>query len=413
MSCSENDGPGFKLDIRSNPIQEEGGDSEEVLSNVASRLRDVNYSYHYMKFRANANKSVVMPPRRLGPSRGRRDVRNTIFVPNPSTPENVPVPEASLPLMSPMSNALQVSDEHRGSDAHSITSSRSIGSLNSNPVKHPSLEQPGLNASIIETINASFSAGQLTKSVVTGEVALAFNESEGTPMSHIESIRLGNFAVLEKVAPNPQFLTQIPSRSGEYKVNLAQLASTTVAFKYQVHLEEANLSTYAPITLTPNWKVEPKQTSVILNYSFNTNFTSEVSRSVTLQNVFVAINIEHSRALSCLSKPAGTFSKEKSLIYWKLGDLILSAEDSGPQTLLARFTTEAEAKPGSVEARWEISGEAAAVLGSGLSVSQRSGAKEDGSSDPFADESAATPSAAAVYKDVFTVKKLQSGKYMA
>ena len=40
---SENDSPGFKLDIRSNPIQEEGADSEEVLSNVASRLRDVKF----------------------------------------------------------------------------------------------------------------------------------------------------------------------------------------------------------------------------------------------------------------------------------------------------------------------------------------------------------------------------------
>ena len=354
-----------------------------------------------------------MPPRRLGPSRGRRDVRNTIFVPNPSTPESVPVPEASLPPMSPMNKAIQLSDEHRGSDAHSITSSHSIGSLTSNPVKHPHLEQPGLNASIIETINASFSAGQITKSFVTGEVALAFNETEGTPMSEVDSIRLGNFAVLEKVAPNPQFITQMPSRSGEYKVKLSQLASTAVAFKYQVHIEDTILSTYAPISLIPNWKVEPKQTSVILNYSFNPGFASEVSRSVTLQNVFVAINIENTRALSCLSKPVGHFHKEKSLIYWKLGDLSLSADDEGPQKLLARFTTEAEAKPGSVEARWEISGEAVSALGSGLSVSQGSGSREEGSSDPFADESAAAASSSAVYKDVPTVKKLLSGKYMA
>ena len=354
-----------------------------------------------------------MPPRRLGPSRGRRDVRNTIFVPNPSTPESVPIPEISLPPMSPMNKAIQITDEHRGSDTHSITSSHSIGSLTSNPIKHPHLEQPGLNASIIETVNASFSAGQIIKSVVTGEVALAYNGTKSTPMSEIDSIRLGNFAVLEKVAPNPQFITQMPSRSGEYKVSLSQLASTTVAFKYQVHLEDANQSTYAPITLTPNWKVEPKQTLVKLYYSFNPGFASEISRSVTLQNVFVALNIENSRALSCHSRPVGHFSKEKSLIYWKLGDLVLSADDQGPQELLARFTTEAEAKPGSVEARWEIIGEAATALGSGLSVSQGSGTKEDGSSDPFADESVAAPSSAAVYKDVPTVRKMLSGKYMA
>ena len=315
--------------------------------------------------------------------------------------------------MSPMNRAIQLSDEYRGSDAHSITSSHSIGSLASSLIRHPQLDQPGLNASIIETVSTSFSAGQVTKSVITGEVALAFNETEKTPLSESDSIRLGNFAVLEKVAPNPQFITQLPSRSGEYKVNLLQIASTSVAFKYQVHVEDANLASYAPMTLLPNWKVESKQTSVILNYSFNPSFAVDVSRSVTLQNVFVAINIENARALSCLSKPVGHFSKEKSLIYWKLGDVVLSAHNEGPHKLLARFTTEGEARPGNVEARWEIGGEAATVLGSGLSVSQVSGIKEDGGSDPFADESAAPLSSAALYKDVPTVKKLLSGKYMA
>ena len=354
-----------------------------------------------------------MPPRRLGPSRGRRDVRNTIFVPNPSTPESAQIPEASLPPTSPMSRAIQVSDEHKGSDAHSITSSHSIGSPTSNTIRHPQFENPGLSASIIEIISTSFTAGQVLKSVVTGEVALAFNETESTPTSEFDSLRLGNFAVLEKVAPNPQFITQIPSRSGEYKVNLSQLASTTVAFKYQVHLEETNLASYAPMTLMPNWKVEPKQISVILSYSFNPSFVSEVSRSVMLQNVVVSINIENARAHSCLSKPVGHFSKEKSLIYWKLGDLVLSAHDESAKKLLARFATEGEAKPGSVEARWEITGEAAVPLGSGLNVSQISGVKEDGSSDPFADESTITPFPGAVYKDVPTVKKLLSGKYTA
>jgi hypothetical protein len=85
----------------------------------------------------------------------------------------------------------------------------------------------------------------------------------------------------------------------------------------------------------------------------------------------------------------GTFSKDKSLIYWKLGDITLDQYDSGPHKLLARFATESEAKPGNVEARWEVSGEHAAGIGSGLSMSHldisSEGPREEGT-DPFADE---------------------------
>ena len=273
------------------------------------------------------------------------------------------------------------------------------------------MHQSGLNGSIVETVSAWFSNGQVTKAVVIGELALANIGPETQARSGTESIRLDNFPVLEKVAPNPTFITQIPSKSGEYVVDLSHLARTSVAFKYQVHLEEASLAAHAPIMLTPNWKVEPTQTSVILSYSFNPAFCSAAKRSVSLQNVIVAINIEQAKALSCLSKPVGIFSKEKSLIYWKLGDLTLDAYEEAPQKLLARFATESEAKPGNVEARWEISGEHASGLGSGLSISQMSKAREDGA-DPFADEGNATPSSGA-YKEVPIVRKLVSGKYVA
>ena len=273
------------------------------------------------------------------------------------------------------------------------------------------MHQSGLSGSIVETVSAWFSNGQVTKAVVTGELALANNGPETQARSGTESIRLENFPVLEKVAPNPAFITQIPSKSGEYVVDLSHLARTSVAFKYQVHLDEASLAAHAPVMLIPNWKVEPTQTSVILSYSFNPAFCSAAKRSVALQNVIVAINIENAKALSCLSKPVGTFSKEKSLIYWKLGDLSLDAYEEAPQKLLARFATESEAKPGNVEARWEINGEHASGLGAGLSISQMSKAREDGA-DPFADEGNATLSSGA-YREVPVVRKLVSGKYVA
>lgn len=274
-------------------------------------------------------------------------------------------------------------------------------------IKHPEMHQPGLNASIVETVNAWFSQNQVTKALVTGELALAHNAGGATSASGTENIRLENFPVLEKVAPNPTFITQLPSRSGEYSVSLAQLARTTVAFKYQVHLEESNLAAHAPIALAPSWKIEPTQASVIVNYSFNPAFVSPLKRSVMLKNVMVVINVDKAKALGCQSKPVGTFSKEKSSIYWKLGDVTLDSYAEGPLKLLARFTTESEAKAGSVEVRWEISGEDSAGLGSGLGLSQMNGSGAEGGADPFADEGGVA------WKEMSVVRKVVSGKYVA
>lgn len=274
------------------------------------------------------------------------------------------------------------------------------------------MTEPGLNVSVIETVSASFSSGQVTKAAVIGELAMTHNAPEVTSSSSTETVRLENFPVLEKVAPNPSFVTQIPSRSGEYSVSLGQISRAAVAFKYQVHLEESNLAAHAPITITPNWKVEPKQTSVIISYAFNPAFVSPTGRSVTMKNVVVAVNLEGAKAQACQSKPVGSFSKEKSLIYWKLGDITIDGYAEAPQKLLARFSTESEGKPGSVDMRWEISGEAAAGLGSGLGLSRSGSTEKEGSPDPFADESVAG-SPAGAWKEVKVHRKIVSGTYTA
>lgn len=301
----------------------------------------------------------------------------------------------------------------QGSDAQSVRSAHSMSSL-ANPatVSHPQMHQPGLNASIIETVNATFENMQVVKAVVIGELALQHNPSETASPTGSEHIRLENFPVLEKVAPNPIFINQMPSKSGEYSVSLAQVTRPSVAFKYQVHLEDSNLAAHAPISITPSWRIEASQASVILTYAFNPAFVSPARRSVSLKNVVVVIPIEGARALSCQSKPLGIFAKDRSLVYWKLGDMTLDEYAEAPQKLLARFTTESEAKAGHVEVRWEISGEAATGLGSGLSLSQSAVSKEEGGSDPFADEGALT-STPGSWKEVPLTRKLMSGKYIA
>ena len=358
--------------------------------------------------------SQAAPPRRPGTVRGRRDVRNTVFVPSGQPIESAglgspPMPSApSFGLASPPLPGAQ-----QGSDAQSIRSAHSVNSL-ANPAAatHPQMHQPGLNASIIETVSATFEKTQVIKATVIGELALQHNPSETASPSGVENIRLENFPVLEKVAPNPVFVNQMPSRSGEYTVSLSQVTRPSVAFKYQVHLDNGNLAAHAPISITPSWKIEPSQASVILTYAFNPAFVSPAKRSVSLKNVVVVIPVENAKALSCQSKPLGIFAKERSLVYWKLGDMTLDGYAEAPQKLLARFSTEGECTAGAVEVRWEISGEAAAGLGSGLGLSQTTGGKEEGGSDPFADEGTST-TALGTWKEVPVSRRIMSGKYIA
>jgi hypothetical protein len=342
--------------------------------------------------------------------------------PSPSTPTVfpplIPPPQPASPAFKPPHRAL-LSDEHGApaSDTQSIRSGRSLSSSASATVKHPDLHEPGLNASLVETVSAWFEQGNVTKAMVIGQVALAYNpiDISAGPFG-TEHIRLENFPVLEKVAPNPAFIEQIPDNPGSYSVELAKITKTSVAFHYQLHIENDSVAALAPIILNPLWKAEPTQVSAILNYSLNPKFDLRGASSVTIRNLVLVIRLEPgSKATSCQSKPAGTFSRDKGLIYWRLGDVTLS-RDQPAQSIRARFITEGDAKPGNTEARWEISGEQSLSLGSGLGVSLSAPGetKPDPEDDPFADaeENASSAAPSVQWKPVPSVKRITSGTYL-
>ncbi|CAI6334572.1 unnamed protein product [Periconia digitata] len=374
------------------------------------------------------------PPRRSGTLRGRRDVRNTVFVPNPATPELTsigelpPIPSAgsgapsfntpAIPPQPPspafkLTHRNLVSEDHTASDTQSIRSGRSLSSSTSATIKHPEMHDPGLNSSIAETVSTWFEQGNVTKALVIGQIALAFNPVDiaAGPFG-TETIRLENFPVLEKVAPNPAFVEQIADNPGNYRVDLSKITKTSVAFHYQIHLEPENLASFAPILLSPLWKTEASQTSVILNYGLNPKYNLGEATSVTVQNVILLLRLEPgSKTTSCQSKPSGSFSKDKAHIYWRLGDVTFT-RDQPPQTMRVRFFTEGEAKPGNCEARWEITGDQALRTGSGLGVSQRAPATEKLEADPFADADENAPPTTPAWKEVVSVKRITSGTYI-
>lgn len=169
----------FRLNIQNSPIAEEDPDaSKAAISNVANTLS-----------------TMSMPARRAGTVRGRRDVRNTIYMPA-STPAaasdlggslSVAEPTQNLPpspalqaagsSMSSRPSAIQtLASEASGtatSDTQSIRSATSLGSLLHG--KHPDLTAPGLNSSIVETVSATFEEGVLKSVKINGEIAFAYN----------------------------------------------------------------------------------------------------------------------------------------------------------------------------------------------------------------------------------------------
>ena len=400
--------------------------------------------------------------------RGRRDVRNTVFVPNPEpnetsngipgglSPSSLPSAGASLVAVGPTSPSVAspikrpgVIPEDRASDANSIHSSHTLSSIGGH-FAHPDLHEPGLNASVVETVSTWFTDGAVSKSFAVGEIALAYNPIGSGETQSNETIRLDNFQVLEKVAANPSFVTSNASdkgkgpagsseeEAGEYSLNLAAITKSTptIGFKYQLHLEPEHPSIYSPILLTPAWQIQDTQTSVIIAYSLNPVFdfsSSTPLSSLTLRNFALTVSLDLSggesvKATSALMAPqtGATFKRKQSAVVWKLPELNVTSE---PQRLLARFiTTGGPARQGHIEAKWELQGR----TGSGLGISVLIGQSQDASTtdtDPFADEdgsgaAAITPTTTAggtgstqesskVWTPIPVNRKLVTGRYAA
>ncbi|KAL4900977.1 hypothetical protein BDW74DRAFT_89410 [Aspergillus multicolor] len=404
---------GLNLTIRDQPIPEDENQAQQAMNDMASQLR------------LQAQQSGIR--RNAGTIRGRRDVRNTVFipstpppvhaVPNLATSHDVSEPTSPTSPGRHVASISNATDEHAMSDTTSIRSSHTLHSI-SGPVAHPELHEPGLNASIIETVNAWFSEGAVTKSFVVGELALAFNAVQDITSDKIR-VRLNNFQVLEKVAANPNFIREVQDQSddkrGEYDVSLPSIArpAPTVGFKYQVHISTEDTSAFCPVIFKPVWNLEEFQASVIIFYSLNPSFASSTSKNlITLTNLVLTVNLDTSpqedrevaHATNAVMYPntGAVFRRKQSAVIWRIPEFEVSGGSDGK--LLVRFST-ANSWPqkGKVEAKFEVRTPDA---GSRLGISA---ASRPAGSDPFADEDNAQPQ----WNDVPTTRKLAVGKYVS
>ncbi len=170
----------FKLNIKNEPIPEEDQDAKQAaLSSVANAL------------------TTMGPARRVGTVRGRRDVRNTVYMPSLPTHEissENPFPpspswSASATMPKPTPATTFASETSHASDTQSIRSGTSFGGASSYGtvarLRHPDMHGPqygpGLHSSIIETVSAVFQDGEPTSVKVTGEIAFSYVADPNNP----------------------------------------------------------------------------------------------------------------------------------------------------------------------------------------------------------------------------------------
>lgn len=374
--------------------------------------------------------------RNAGTIRGRRDVRNTVFVPNAGT--EMAATQAAPELYAPSSpikhapSPSNATEERAMSDTTSIRSGHTI--QGPAPTIHPELHESGLNASIIETVSAWFSEGTVTKSMVVGELALAHNAAPGTA-TDTAKIRLDNFPVLEKVAANPHFVHEVSKdtaddKRGEYDIQLSSISRPlpTVAFKYQLHLDPSNPSAYCPVIFKPAWNIQELQASAIIFYSLNPAFISQSAGPIVLKNVMLTVSLDTApedevtkqpresvaHATSAVMHPnsGATFRRKNSSVTWKIPELEVNPSGVGQEgRFLVRFTTSTPGpRKGNVEARFEL---LTNETGSRLGISQSTTDSAVKESDPFSDAEPQSPALSASWQELPTVRKLVGGKYVA
>ncbi|KAI0021298.1 Muniscin C-terminal mu homology domain-containing protein [Xylariomycetidae sp. FL0641] len=397
----------FKLNIQNEPVAEEDPEAKKAaLSNVANSLS-----------------AMGMPARRASTIRGRRDVRNTIYVPNPVSEDAVsempfaPVTRlASPPRPSTMGGLASESSMAGTSDTQSIRSGNSLNSIVH--AKHPDMHEPGLNSSIMETVSASFEGGNVKSLKVNGEIAFSYNAMDASDAPAHLPVRINNFPTLEVIGPNRIFVTNNnPDQPDHFTLDTSHLQKTTIGFSYRLHVNaEAPPADHVPILLNPAWKPQGDKIGLLLQYKLNPAFKlRNEGGGIQLHNLVLFARYD-GKASRAQTKPTGTHLKDKHLVYWRLGDVTLTP-DGDWQKIVCRIFGDAgvEPKPSIVEARWEYSPPANLETDDMISVSRLEEGKgkdvDTSDDDPFADE-APTPSDSR-WVDVPAVRKLISGKYDA
>lgn len=400
-------------------------------------------------------KTLQLPPsqpsRRSTIARGRRDVRNTMFAGSTDEASNAVFGAGALAggLADGVSKSTEPEEKlvdsptfarspiHAG--AFTTTTNRDIPSpsavvrrtslssvTSNNPFDSPSVgiggmmtppvtalssssNQPGLRANMNESVNVIFRNKQVQRIQITGEIHLSLRLADSKSASPLGGgggpihIRLAAFERLEKIAPNPAYLAQVPDKPGEYFLNSEVLAAATakgagaptasggpLLFKYVVHVQPGKELDTVPLILDPAFQCKSGETRMILHYTANPSSPIQVlpqgKNDVApggAGTVVAAFAPGGPNVINVQAKPAGgVWSPTTRRMTWKMDSLLSgsgSRDGSGSGKIIAKFTSEPGQEalvPQGVQMSWAVEG--SLLSGLGLEVVDTTGGESEG-----------------------------------
>lgn len=230
----------------------------------------------------------------------------------------------------------------------------------------PVLHAVPISARIVERVNVMWAGGALARVMIVGEIRLS--TLAATPASGSARILLTHAEQVEKVAGNPELLSEVVYEPNLYEVDLAQLAKLgkdTVALRYQVRVGADAYEQYAPILLEPQWRCEPQQSSLLLAYRANPRsllFSRAPHAALHAVSFDVAIPAESHVTGGVLSQPVGDWDPEAQQLRWQR-EASLPLGDEALNKILARFPLASQGTPQPVSAAWQLAAHTVSDVG--------------------------------------------------
>lgn len=385
--------PRLNLALATAPIQETEEERQAALARMQQTLQ----------------MAPSQPTRRGTVARGRRDVRNTMFGGLPVDNE-MGMGGMNQGRSSEPQERLTESPENdvingNGTSGNANTSANgppvlarqtSLNSVSSNnPFDSPGLANPGsfglssppsgpgLRAQLNETFNVIMRSNEISRIQITGEIHLSLRPSSTTSANPGPiHIRLTSFEALEKVAPNPQYLAQVPDKPGEYFLNSEILAGAsqssgkrgTLLFRYHVHVPSGSEKSLVPLFVSPAFQCKEGETRLIVNYKTNPSCPIDLTTISDLKLVAAFNNSDPEIGVTNVQAkpPGGIWSPSTRKMNWTIGP----SPPNGEGKIVARFISEPGGvlNPQGVYATW--TSEDSLVSGLGIEIVNSGGNHE-------------------------------------
>lgn len=222
-----------------------------------------------------------------------------------------------------------------------------------------STKLPRITANISETVHVLTRSGEVTKSVVTGEVSLTYQGPAQAPSKPL-CIKLINIDHIERLAPNPAYVTSVEGHPGVFKLDVGMFSKAAgnpvVSLKYQIKMDGPSAASVAPLVVRPVWKLEDSKSMLLVKYHGSAQGLSIGEGNITLENVSFLASVDGG-VTSAQSMPACVWSMERQKILWNLNNLTVSAnEEQEEKKLMAKFDTQSKGTPQAIAVKFTSPG---------------------------------------------------------